>query len=282
MNWKLYTLLYLSLTAGILTFACLSFYQAPANLGARITMLDVGQGDSFLIQSKDGKQILIDGGRDSAVLSELAHTIPGDKSIDVVIATHPDADHIGGLSSVLTRYKVGLFLTSQVVGTSEVFKSLFESLSEKDIPAYYVRHGMSINLDESSKFTLLFPDRNTYMWETNTASVVGKFESGTSSALFMGDAPVSIELFLRATMPEQIDVDLLKLGHHGSKTSSSLEFLKATTPNIALISAGKGNRYKHPHQEVLDRLSQLGIPWVNTQNRGTVTFYATSSGWQEK
>lgn len=255
--------------------------------GVTISMLSVGQGDSFLIQTSDGKQLLIDGGKDASVLEELAKILPaGDTTIDVVVATHPDADHIGGLPLVLSRYSVGLFITSDVQGTSALYKKLFTTLYQKNIPAYFARKGMSFVLDATTgtQFTILFPDRSTKQWETNTASVIGMVQTGDTplqKALFMGDAPISIEQMLVASIPHTLQASLLKLGHHGSKTASSESFLQTVHPSIALISAGVANTYGHPHNEVLNRLRSLGIPWVSTQDSGTVTFLQTPQGWQK-
>jgi competence protein ComEC len=255
-----------------------------ANL-AHVYILDVGQGDSFLIESGNGHQILIDGGRDTKVLTELQKVMSvWDKKIDVIVATHPDADHIGGLASVIDRYDVDLFLTSDVQTDTKTFSNLFQKISDKKIPAYYVRYGMNISLDKNlpTNFKILFPDRPTTNWETNSASIVGRLQIGDRSALFTGDSPISIEKFLVKAMPHDIDVDILKLGHHGSKTSSSSEFLRATSPDLAIISAGVNNRYGHPHQIVLDNLEKLGIPYLSTQNESTITFETDGNKWFKK
>jgi competence protein ComEC len=248
-----------------------------------IAMLNIGQGDGFLITAPSGAQMLIDGGKDSKVLTELAQAMPrGDRTIDIVLATHPDADHIGGLKLVLSRYKVGIYLTSQVTSDSTLFKDINTVLVDENIPAYYVRKGMTIALDSTTKLTVLFPDRDTSGWETNTASVVSRLDMGASSALLTGDSPISIEQYLLKTNKKALDVDILKLGHHGSKTSSSEEYLKATSPTLALISAGVNNSYGHPHKEVTDLLKKLRIPSVSTQDNGTVTLYPSGDGWRRE
>jgi competence protein ComEC len=284
MNEKLRMLRYLFGGVLLLGFLCLVLQPKPTVQSAHIYMLDVGQGDSFLIQAANGRQMLIDAGRDAGVLSELAHVMPrGDRSIDIVLATHPDADHIGGLPEVLKRYHVGLFLTSQVVADTDIFTSLYDILENKKIPSYYVRQGMELSLDETipTTFSILFPDRDTSTWQTNTTSVVGKLEIGEVSMLFTGDAPASVEQFLVTVDPNDIDVDILKLGHHGSKTSTSESFLKATSPELGLISAGISNQYGHPHEEVTGRLDALHIPWISTQERGTVTITTDGITWSK-
>lgn len=248
-----------------------------------VSMLDVGQGDSFLIQASNGKQMLIDGGKDATVLAGLAKVMPwGDRSIDIVLATHPDMDHIGGLDEVLKRYKVDMFLTSEVGGETEEYKHLIGLVTQKKIPAYFVRQGMKFDLSSTEYFLVLFPDRDVKGWETNTGSVVGKFVSGERSVLFTGDSPAPIEQYLAKMVPDLLDVDILKLGHHGSRTSTTAAYLKATTPSLALISAGKNNSYGHPHKEVTDLLKQFKVPFISTQDSGTVMFETDGIKWYRK
>ncbi len=242
-----------------------------------IFMLNIGQGDSFLIEAANGKKIMIDGGRDTTVLSELSKVLPvGDQNIDIMIATHPDADHIGGLQYVLDRYQVGLFLTSDAQTDTKTFTDLYKVLLKEHIPCYYVRHGMVITLDTAPLTTLsiLFPDRDTSTWQTNPASVVARLHVGSSdsgrSALFTGDSTSPVEHFLVQAESQSLTSDVLKLGHHGSKFSSSTEYLKAVSPALGLISAGIDNKYGHPNQETLGRLQDLAIPWISTQQKGTV------------
>ena len=285
MNRKARTLILMILiTLGLGVSCLLSIPKKPDGL-AKVHMLNVGQGDSFLIEAKNGKQLLVDAGKDASVLGELARVMPkGDRSIDVVIATHPDADHIGGLPLVFSRYDVGLFLTANVMADTEQFKTLHDELLKRKIPSYYVRSGIHLSLDADvtlpTKFSILFPDRPTTHWETNSASVVGRLDMGSASMLLTGDAPSSVENFLAKARPKEVDTDILKLGHHGSKTSTSAEFLKAASPTLALVSAGVANSYGHPAKEVLARLKELSIPFVSTQEKGTVTFTTEGNSWK--
>lgn len=288
MNRKISTILFLLLLIFIFGVVCLLLRSGttPEEGVAKVHMLNVGQGDAFFIEAANGKQLLIDSGRDATVLTELAKIMPrGDRSIDIVLATHPDADHIGGLPHVLQRYNVGLFLTSDVLTDTKVFTALYALLDEKDIASYYVRQGMTITLEKNTDgprttFEVLFPDRSTTHWETNSASVIGRLQIGKRTALFTGDAPSSIEHFLSVSIPNNIDVDILKLGHHGSKTSTSIEFLKATSPTLALISAGVDNRYGHPAKETVQHLQVTGVPWISTQDKGTVTLTSDGVKWR--
>lgn len=252
---------------------------------AKVHMLNIGQGDSFLVETENGAQILIDGGRDATVLSELGKVMSfSDKKIDVVVATHPDADHIGGLVDVINRYKVGLFLTGDVYSDTDLYKSLLKSLKDKKVPSYFVRAGMKLelNTEKSESFSILFPDRDTHNFETNTASVVGRLQLGKRSILFTGDSPISIEKYLVNKNSKDLDVDILKLGHHGSKTSTSKEYLRATSPDLALISAGVNNTYGHPNKEVLNLLKSFNIPYISTQISGTVTLETDGIKWYRK
>lgn len=248
----------------------------------KVSFLDVGQGDSILIQGANGTQMLIDGGRGDSALQALARILPpGDRFIDVVIATHPDADHIGGLPLIMSRYGVGLFLTSDVDADTDIFQELRDTIDRKRIPAYFVRSGMKLSFEDvlGTEFTILFPDRDTTGWETNNASVVGRLQVGSRSALLTGDAPVWVEQYLTALDPKSIDVDILKLGHHGSRTSTSASLLKAGTPSLAIISAGRDNSYGHPHKEVLDLLTQFGVPTASTAQEGTITLETDGTKW---
>ncbi len=248
-----------------------------------VTMFDVGHGDSFFIQAKNGKQMLIDGGKDTKALAALAQAMPwGDMSIDVVVATHPDIDHIGGLTPIIARYKIGMMLVSGVRGDTKEYEQLLTLVQKKRIPLYVARAGMEVTLSDTDTFRVLFPDRDVHDWETNTGSVVGKFTSGDRSILFTGDSPAPIEQYLVKKQSKNLNIDILKLGHHGSRTSTTAALLKVATPDLALISAGRDNSYGHPHKEVLTLLKQFSIPYVSTQTEGAVTFETDGTKWWRK
>ncbi len=247
---------------------------AESNL-LKVHFLDVGQGDAIFIEAPNGKQVLIDGGRpDNKVLAELAEIMPiGDRTIDIVVATHPDADHVGGLTEVLKRYKTKLLLISQE-GDTSIAKALLDEYRDLEISGFYARQGMRFLLDAEHGIVadILFPDRDVRGWEANAGSIIMRLTYGEQSFLFTGDAEAGVEGALVKAIPGLIDVDVLKLGHHGSKTSSSEIFLKAVTPEIAIISAGKNNSYGHPAPEVMARLKKFSIPSLSTQDQGTITF----------
>lgn len=249
------------------------YYNITQERLLKVEFLDIGQGDSIYIEAPNGAQLLVDGGRGSKVLTELSKIMPyGDKSIDVVIGTHPDADHIGGLNNVLDTYIVGKFIESGGVSNSQIYKKLEDTIKEKNIPHLYGRAGMRIVLDKVHNvyFDILYPDRDVTYLDTNSGSIVGKLVYGNTSVLLTADSPINKELYLLNKDPNVINVDVLKLGHHGSRTSSSLQYLKATSPSVAIISAGLNNQYGHPNKEVLDKLKSLNIPYLVTYNTGII------------
>ncbi|MEK7179981.1 MAG: ComEC/Rec2 family competence protein [Patescibacteria group bacterium] len=271
--------------AAILLFLILSnvliWYAVSAEEGdtLKVSFLDVGQGDAIFIEAPNGNQMLIDGGKGKVVLEELAKVMPSyDRSIDIVLATHPDADHIGGLPEVLNRFDVSLFLEPGVSSDSAIYQGLEEIVKEKGIKKILARRGMNINLGGGVTFIVLFPDRDVSQFETNTASIVGKLVYGDSSFLLTGDSPKKIEQYLILLDKKGLDSDVLKAGHHGSRTSSDEFFVQAVSPEYTIISAGKNNQYGHPHKEVLDILKRFGTVILNTYETGTITFEVTESG----
>ena len=241
-----------------------------------VAFLDVGQGDAIFIEAPNGNQMLIDGGKGKIVLEELGKVMPPyDRSIDIVLATHPDADHIGGLPEVLKRFDVSLFIEPGVSSDSAIYQGLEEIVKEKGIKKILARRGMNINLGGGVTFIVLFPDRDVSQFETNTASIVGKLVYGDSSFLLTGDSPKKIEQYLVSSDRNSLNSDVLKAGHHGSRTSSDESFVQAVSPEYAIISAGKNNQYGHPHKEVLDILNRYGAIILSTYETGTITFEVT-------
>jgi len=237
-----------------------------------VSFLDIGQGDAILIEAPNGNQMLIDAGANRSILSELGAVLSfSDRFIDVVLATHPDKDHIGGFPSLFERYAIGVALDSGAVSDTNTSKTYEQYITDYNIVHTIVERGTRIILDTDIVATVLYPDSIFVVPnDTNAGSVIVLLTYKNISFLFTGDSPQKIENYL--SQHSDIDVDVLKLGHHGSKTSSSDLFLKATTPLYAVISAGKENRYGHPHQEVLDRMNALGIPVVRTDTAGRLVF----------
>ncbi len=252
-----------------------AIYQKQPGDILKVYFLDIGQGDAIFIDLPTHGRVLVDGGPNRKVLSELGKILPfADKRIDVVIETHPDKDHIGGLPEVVSRYNVGLFLEPGVESENSIDDELKKRVEQKNIPSVLVRRGMVINFGDGVKLQILFPIQNQDVskWETNRASIVAKLVYGNKSFLLTGDSPIPIEDVLLKLDAKILNSDVLKAGHHGSRTSTSLEYAEAVSPEYAVISAGKDNTYGHPHKEVLDILKQVGAQIVSTIDLGTIRF----------
>jgi competence protein ComEC len=248
-------------------------WQRSPNEILKVYFFDVGQGDAILIESPTHGRVLVDGGRNRQIVTELGKTLSfGDRRIDAVIATHPDADHIGGLPEVLGRYQVGLIISPGVESDNEIDDELRKRAEEKKIQTLTARRGQVLNFGDGVILTILFPDRDVSDWETNDASIVAKLVYGQSSFLLTGDAPIGTENILMNLDKKILDVDVLKAGHHGSRTSTGLTFAEAVSPDYAVVSAGRDNTYGHPHQEVLDILERVGAKTDNTAEKGTIKF----------
>lgn len=259
---------------------------AEAHRNLNVSFFDVGQGDSIFIESPDGNQILIDGGPGDAVLAKLGRAMPfWDRSLDLVILTHAHADHATGLAEVLKRYHVDRVLESgEAYGTPE-YAEWRRLIKEKNIPVAAAHAGQEVRAG-ALRLRVLSPFENksgVSFKNPHDANVSVKLIYGKISVLLTGDAEKMIEHRLLYEHPEILSSDILKVGHHGSKTSTTKEFLAAVSPKIAVISAGKKNRYGHPKQEVLDRLTAAGARIFRTDIDGDIEF--SSNGiryWIEK
>ncbi len=241
----------------------------------RVVFLNVGQGDAIYIRAPSGNDMLIDSGpRDRSVLRELGAVMPwNDSDLDVILETHADADHIGGFPDTLKRFKVGALIESGNHSKTNTIDALIEEIVfEKKIPEVIAKAGMKIDLGDGVIFEILFPDKNVVGWETNKSSIVGILSYGDRKFLFTGDSPTQIENYLGSLNENGLEADVLKPGHHGSKTSSSQYFLNAVKPEYAVISAGKNNRYGHPAPEIISRLKAQDIEIFQTAINGRVEF----------
>ncbi len=238
----------------------------------RVTALDVGQGDAILIRTPHGSDILIDGGPpNGSVVEKLGkHLPPSDRDLELVIVTHPDSDHIGGLTSVAARYRIERVIDNGSTGGSALYSRWLDSVTSQGSERIVGRSGASVVLDDVV-FNVVWPDAETDVngADRNDASVVVRMEYGSVSFLFTGDITTKVEDRLVATHTT-ITADVLKVAHHGSAYSSSAAFLDAVQPSYALISAGAGNRYGHPHSVVLKRLAARGIRVLRTDEQGDV------------
>ncbi len=246
----------------------------------QVAFLDIGQGDAIWVQAPNGRELLIDAGPDQSVLEMLGKEKSFfDNTIDMILATHSDKDHIGGFPYVFDRYKIPLVIESEISSPTITDKTFTERITAESSDRLLVRTGERIILDPKYGVVIdvLFPDQNTTGWETNEASVVVKVTYGTTSFLLTGDSPSEVEQFLVKTYGEQLQSDVLKLGHHGSKTSSSAEFLETVQPSIAIVSAGLGNKYGHPHEEVIERAEDAHAQILETSQLGTINCYSDTT-----
>lgn len=249
-------------------------FRADRHGELTVAFLDIGQGDAIYIEAPNGNQMLIDGGpSSSAMLRALGQVMPFyDRSLDLVLATHPDQDHVGGLPAVLGRMEVDGVITTENTSATGAYGAFEKAIIDEDAHRILARAGERIILDHGVVLEILFPDRNVRGWDTNTGSIVARLSYGDESFLFTGDSPQAIEKYLVKKKGGVLHTSVLKLGHHGSRTSSSREFLSSVNPEYAVISAGLNNKYGHPHQEVLDLLTELKIPAMSTIDRSTIIF----------
>jgi len=238
-----------------------------------VAFLDVGQGDAIFIESPTGKQILLDGGPDGSILSGIGALLPFyDRSIDMLIVSNPDKDHFAGFIDVLKNYQVGNIMEPGTIPNTEIYKIFKEFVREEGATSVLARRGMNIDLGGGAYLQILFPDRDVSGLSTNDGSIIAKLTYGDTSILLAGDTTQNIEKYLVDLDGSNLDVDVLKLAHHGSKTSSSEPLLAVTTPDYAIISAGLHNKYGHPHKEVIERLAKYNIPTLGTYEDGTIIF----------
>lgn len=263
---------------GILMFLCgFVWYRAfflPQNI-LTVAFLNVGQGDAIYIHAPNGNSALIDGGPpDGKVLSELGSMMSFfDRGIDVVIATHPDQDHIGGLPEVLSRYHVRALFESGLASENGVYFAMEKEAEKEGSRKILARGGEKIRLARNVILEILYPDKSfPPRTDTNSASVVVKLTYGNESFLFTGDLPQEQENGLVRKYGTALHVNVLKFGHHGSKTSTSPEFLADVSPEYGIVSAGEGNKYGHPHKETLDLAEKDNVKVLRTDTEGRIVF----------
>ena len=235
-------------------------------------MLDVGQGDAIFIETPSGNQILFDGGQDRKILEELGKVMPFyDRSIDLVILTHPHLDHAGGLLEVLKNYEVGELMDGGDSYNLAEYGELKKLMEEKKIKYEVARRGLKISLDKGISLLVLAPDKLIKSDNPHDNNVVSRLSYGRIDFLLMGDGEKGEELKL-VQAGDNLESEVLKVGHHGSKTSSNPLFLEEVNPEYALISVGAKNRYGHPAQITLDNLLAAGAKILRTDIDSTIEF----------
>lgn len=271
----IYSILGILICSNILAWLALFDLSRPQPL--EVTFFDIGQGDAIFIETPQRHQILIDGGPSSKILEKLGKELPFyDRSIDLIILTHPDPDHLNGLVEVLKSYKIKMACFNGAKGTNPAFSEFEKKILKNKIPLVVLYNGRKIRIGEKIYFSIFSPFESFEGKEVsdfNTSSIVAKLVFGQNEFLFTGDAPKSIEKTLIESNLN-LDSDILKVGHHGSKTSTTDIFLDKVSPDIAVISVGKNNQYGHPHPEVLERLEKYGIKVLRTDLDGDIKIFS--------
>jgi competence protein ComEC len=239
-----------------------------------VMFLDIGQGDATLIRSPEGRTMLIDGGNaasdaDNVILPAL-QAWGGDR-LDVMVITHPDQDHIGGLPRVIEAVPVDQVVLTGQVHTTQTYERLLAAIRDKKLPAVRARGGVSLDFDPALTTSILGPtDALVESDDTNNASIVIRMTYGAVAFLFIGDAEETEEAVILNSGAD-VQAQILKVGHHGSRNSTSPAWLQAVSPQVGIISVGENNRYGHPQPEVLQWLSQFGVKVYRTDQQGTIT-----------
>lgn len=260
------------LALGVILFLIIRFSPQSQNL--KVIFFDVGQGDGILI-SQGQNQILIDGGKDGKIILEkLGKYIPfWDRTIETVIATHPDQDHIGGLIDTAKNYKIETVLETSARSDSQTYKTWEDLISGKNIQKIEVIKDTAIKFPAGAQIEVLYPilKANGSGSDSNDWSVVAELSFGENKFLFTGDLPSAKEAELINSKGD-ISANILKVSHHGSKYATSEEFLNAVSPAEAVISVGKNNSYGHPAPEIMERLLKHGIKIWRTDVMGDIKY----------
>ena len=238
----------------------------------KIHYLDVGQGDSIFIELPNNETMLIDAA-ESNQSENIINYIKNlnYQKIDYVIGTHPHTDHIGGLKDIINTFEIGKIYMPKAVSTTKTYESLLMAIKDKNLKINTAKAGISIIDTNTLKINILAPNNDTYT-ELNNYSVVTKITYGTTKFLFMGDA----EKLSENEIKEDVSADVIKIGHHGSNTSSGLNFIKKVNAKYGIISVGLNNKYNLPKEETITNWENSGTKIYLTSTNGTIT--ATSDG----
>ena len=245
------------------------------NGNLKLHILDVGQGDSILLLSPSGKNILIDGGPDTSVLEHLGTYLSFfDRTIDLLVLTHPDMDHITAFPDVLKRYQIGtIIITGIQKNNAPRYESFLSQVVALHPSVVLTDPGQDIDIADGLILDIIWPPDSTAITKpskANNTSVVIRALFGSESILLTGDIETKAETEILMSGAD-IRSNILKVPHHGSRTSSSTGFLLAIKPMLAIVSAGQDNQFGHPHNDVVERYNHFGIPVHNTAAQGTIS-----------
>ncbi len=272
MKKPIFLFIIIALLAGVSFFGLSRRNALPKEL--EVHFIDIGQGDAILVRTVNGKNMLIDSGssKESARLLDYLQG-EGIRSLDVVIATHPDEDHIGAMATVLQKYPVGTFYMPSKEHSTVSYEQLLATLEQKRITVSEAFAGDTIRLDENVELLVLNPSNRQYT-NNNEYSIATKLTYFDNSFLFTGDISAVNEYQMISAFGDTLDSDILKLSHHGSSDSNSPDFVRAVSPIAAVASAGIGNDYGHPHDSVCKMLEDFGIPLYRTDEQGNLIFFS--------
>ncbi|MFA5124971.1 MAG: MBL fold metallo-hydrolase [Patescibacteria group bacterium] len=288
---KKYTKYLIGIAVAVLLLVGINFYQRHpgAVLGTfnirstsslELIFFNVGQGDSSLIITPDGQDILIDGGHDNKVLYGLGKYLPPtDRTIEAMILSHPHSDHVAGLVEVLKRYQVDKVIMTGVTHTAPDYSEFLRLIEEKKVPVEIIDRPQEETIGGLT-LQFLMPERSwqgEHVANLNNTSIVFKLVYGSTTALYTGDFENEENLLLQSMV--QIKSDVLKVGHHGSTNANDKGFLSAVAPDWAVISVGVDNQYGHPHYRTLYYLKQLGANVFRTDLDGDIRLFSDGQGF---
>lgn len=283
---------FLTLSFSFFLLGGLFFYQNSQfnDRELHVVFCNVGQGDGIFIRTPKGQDILIDGGPDDKILSCLNNHMPfWDKDIELMVLTHPHADHFIGLIAVLKRYDVVSFASSLMVSEDDVYQELLKILKEKGIEKKVLKQEDKFKTGDGLTLITKWPiaekstmvkgaksDASDAYFDQNKFSLVEYLTFGKTKILLTGDIDAPVENEIAGDLGK---IDILKISHHGSKTGTNKEFLEALKPDLAVISVGKNNRYNLPYGKTLEVLKILGIKTLRTDQDGEIEIMSDGEGW---
>lgn len=249
-----------------------------------VSFIDCGQADCIFIKTPQGQQIIIDFG-DNKGLKDLSQKIPWwRKTIDLMIITHPHDDHIAGMANIIKKYQVNNIMYTGVIGDSPIYTDLLDLIKQENIPLIVPNKDQIISLGDDCALKIIFPWENLMNKEVanlNNSSIVSQLKCQGSSFLFMGDAELEVE---QEILNKNIELksDILKVGHHGSITSSQQEFLEKVNPQIAIIMVGENNKFNHPSLRTVKKLERINSQIFRTDIEGTIDIINEGQGLEIK
>ncbi|KND48037.1 MAG: competence protein ComEC [Parcubacteria bacterium C7867-006] len=265
-----YILVFLIILSTLIWFAV--FHENRQGI-LTFEVLNIGQGDALWIESPTGVQVLVDGGPNNTLMKEISKVMPWyDRHIDMLVVTNPDKDHFEGFISLLKKYSVDVVLEPGTENNTDTYKTLEKEIDDKKIPKVLARRGQVVDLGGGAYLQILFPDRDVSGLSSNDGSLVMKLVYGETTVMLTGDSTEKIEHYLVSMDGEGLKSTILKAGHHGSRTSSSEEYVSAVNPEWTVISSGIKNDYGHPHKETIETMQKLKILTYDTCNNGRIIF----------